>query len=573
MIAGAFLITLKGGHARGRLQIPAAPVWVPLAAVLGLSLIHVIRSPVPYSSLLFLVQVSAAITLYYLLWHRPNAVAPVTIALTWTCVLVPWIAFTVLFLGIRAPLGPFLNPNYTATVLLVCLALILGQLTRPPEGHGWKGVLLAAAVSGSIGLLLIGSRSAGLGMILLWLVYLLFGKGRLRLVSLLVIAMIVLLPSTTRYRVTEEYKVDPHAFSRLRIWKASLRMGADHPLIGVGPNLFYDYGPDYAFPMDDLPVRYGRIARKPHNEYLKSWAEGGAVGVTALGLLLVIVMRMALQALREGNTGPVLASGVLFYQAFFHDSTEVFSLMVMMAWCLAQITPGESRSVELREGWRRFLPAGLGVTVLCFSMAMGLDLAARYFWQKGAALMKSDAGLARASLLTSTRLDPLLPGAERDLARLLLVKMEETGSPGPDRVLEALAKARRLNRRDTAPLRLEAALYIREARTGEMPASKGLAMAAARLGEAAALEPHNALIRLSQAEVYWDLNQRGRALDLVSQALEMEPNYLEALRKNVSWLSVVDPQSAQKAEAELLEARERISGYRANSDYEEIILK
>ena len=574
MMAGVLLFVMRAGCAEGRIRIPAAPIWVPLVMVLGLSLIHMVRSPVPYSSLLFLVQVSVAMIFYYLLWFRRAAAASVNIILFWICVLVPWIAVQVLLMRSRAPIGPFLNPNYTATVVLVCLGAVLGRLIRSREEIRKTVVMLAAAVMCSIGLLLIGSRSAGLGMILLWSFYILFGKGRLRWVSLFVIAMILLLPSTARYRVTEEYKADPHAFSRIRIWNASLRMGADHPLIGVGPNLFYEYGPAYAFPMEELPVRYGRIAKKPHNEYLKSWAEGGIIGVTTLGLFLVIVMRMALLAVREGRTAQVLPVGVLFYQAFFHDITEVFSLMIMMSWCLAQITSEEYRRVEVQKGFRCFLPAAVSIVVLSFSIWLTLDLASRYFWLKGQRLIESDIHSARESVLTATNMNPLLPGAMRDLGRILLIQGgNPKGEPQTDRTMAVIKRAQSLNRLDTVPLRLEAALFIREARTGEVAASKGLTMAAAKLKEASLIEPYNALIRLSQAELYWDLNQHRRALDLVGDALELEPNYLQAHRKRVSWLSILDPDRAGWAETELLRAEERASGYRANSEYEEIILR
>ena len=122
--------------------------------------------------------------------------------------------------------------------------------------------MLTVAVLCSVSLMIIGSRSAGLGMILLWMVHLIFRKDHLRWMGIAVIGMIILLPNTIRYRVTELSSVAPHAFSRLRIWEASLKMGRDHPLIGVGPGMFYEYGPTYAFPTEELPVRYGRIARK-----------------------------------------------------------------------------------------------------------------------------------------------------------------------------------------------------------------------------------------------------------------------------------------------------------------------
>jgi tetratricopeptide (TPR) repeat protein len=411
-------------------------------------------------------------------------------------------------------------------------------------------------------------------MVLLWAAYFIFRKGRIRWVAILVIAIIILLPNTIRYRVTEGYKVDPHAFSRLQIWESSLNMGADHPLIGVGPSLFYEYGPAYAFPTEELPVRYGRIARKPHNEYIKSWAEGGIIGVVAAGLFLFFTMRMMVPAFKEGRHGPALAAGIMLYQALFHDLTEVLALMVLMSWCLAQLTPVQGRTLEVRSGPRRFLPVATGVVILCFAVWLNLDLSSRAFWQTGKRLMDGDLPGALKATKAATLVNPLLPGASRDLAQIrLMMNTQMTDEQELSQAMATILRAQRLNRLDTVPLRLEAALYVRAARAGDIKASKALAMAAGKLKEASLIEPHNALILLSLAEVYWDLNQRNRALDLVEDALEKEPNYLQAHRIRMSWLSTMDPGRVVRAEGELAKARERAAGYRPYSEYEEIILR
>ncbi|MCJ7500787.1 O-antigen ligase family protein [bacterium] len=574
LVAGVLLAVIREGSIRGSVQIPEAPVWIPLAMVLGLSLIHLVRTPIPYSSFLFLVHLALAAVFYYLLWSRLRKMAVVAMVLVRTGILVTWVAVQALVLGMRPPAGPFLNPNYTATVLLVCLAMALGSLMPSRERKWETAIMLSAAMLGSVGLMLIGSRSGGLGMILLWAAYLIFRRGRMRWVAILVIAMIILLPNTIRHRVTEGYKADPHAFSRLLIWESSLRMGADHPLIGVGPNLFYEYAPVYAFPTEELPVRYGRIARKPHNEYLRSWAEGGVIGVIGLGLFLFITLRMMLHSIKLGRPGPALAVGIILYQALFHDITEVFSLMVLMSWCLAQITPETDRTVEPGNGPRRFIPVATGVVILCFALWLNLDLASRAFWFKGKRLMDVDLPGALRTTKAATLINPLLPGASRDLARIrLMMSDQDTDEQELSRVLAATLRAQSLNRLDTVPPRLQAAIYIKAARQGEMKAAEALAAAAGKLKEASLIEPHNALILLNMAEVYWDLGQRERALDLLDNALRKEPNYLQAHRTRISWLSKLDPGRITWAQSELAEAQERAAGYRPQSDFEEIILR
>jgi len=156
LVAGVLLAVIRERSIRGSVQIPEAPVWIPLAIVLGLSLIHLVRTPVPYSSFLFLVHLALASVFYYLIWSRLRKVAVRAMVLVWTGILVTWVAVQALVLGMRPPAGPFLNPNYTVTVLLVCLAMALGSLMPSRERTRGTAVMLSAAMLGSVGLVLIG---------------------------------------------------------------------------------------------------------------------------------------------------------------------------------------------------------------------------------------------------------------------------------------------------------------------------------------------------------------------------------------------------------------------------------
>jgi len=410
-------------------------------------------------------------------------------------------------------------------------------------------------------------------MILIWLAYLVFGTGRSRLAAVLIIAALIVVPNTIRYRVTDGYKHDPHAFSRVQIWNAALKMGADHPFIGVGPNLFYEYGPFYAFAVDELPVRYGRIVRKPHNEYLRSWAEGGIIGVAITGWFLLVILRQMFQSWQNGQRGPPLAVGVVLFQACFHDITEVFALMLLLSWWLAQLVPGERSTFNVgRKAGRAILAAG--VVILCFSLWLNLDLISRGLWLKGQRFIDSDVSSALKLTKAATLVNPLLPGAARDLGRIRLIMSEpDTDAQNLNRIMATIVRAQRLNRLDTVPLRLEAALYARAASAGEIKSSEAHTMALAKLKEASLIEPHNALILLNLSETLWDLNQRNSALGFVEDALKKEPNYMEAHRTRISYISILQPDRVAWAQGELSKARERTSGYKALSDYEEIILR
>jgi O-antigen ligase len=78
--------------------------------------------------------------------------------------------------------------------------------------------------------------------------------------------------------------------SRELIWRASLRMAADHPVFGVGLDQFlYQYAPRYVEPAG-WPERY---TSHPHNLVLDFWLQLGLAGI-------VLLIGLALFCMRQG---------------------------------------------------------------------------------------------------------------------------------------------------------------------------------------------------------------------------------------------------------------------------------
>ena len=557
-----------------RFSLWRSPIWVPFLIIFFLSLYHLAWSPVPYGSLLFLAQITVCLVFFHLLVSRPGGIPAKGVVLVWAGVLVSWILAEGFIFGSRAPGGPFLNRNYLATMILSCLAYLAGWAVDGSRRRERVFVPAAAVFFCAGSLLLIGSRSAAIGTVLILILTASRGRGWIRWASGAMIVFVLLAPSTLRHRVTQEYKVDPHAFSRIEIWKAALEMGADHPLAGVGPNLFGGYSPEYAFPVEDLPVRFGRIARKPHNDYLRSWAEGGAIGVIATGLFLFLTLRLMVRAWREGRTGPALAMGALLFQALFHDITEVFALMALAAWWLAHLGPEEKGKFRIEQGKGVILAVTVGLCLAGSAVWLTLDVASRTFWNEGKKLMVSDLGEAERSLAASLRLNPVSPGVALDLSHVHTMLARQIGMREDfERAQGSILRSADLNRLDTRPLRLQAALFEDLAKKRPGAAEHALSAAVELLDRARELEPHNALILVSQADIFWKLGWESRALELIDQALMEEPNYLGAHRKKVSFLSMLDPGAAADAELSLEKAKKRAAGYQPQSDYEEMILK
>ncbi len=573
LVTAAFLIEMRERFTADSFSFSPNTLWIPFFLLYGLTLYHLALTPVPYTSILFLCQITVGFVFFHLLTVREQGLSTKTVVLIWMIVLLPWTFAGVLFAGARSAGGPFVNLNYLATVILSCMAYLAGSDLDADEHDGKSILFLVVASVCTVGLLALGSRSAAIGTVLVWSVILVKGRRRSRLVAAVVLAAIFILPSTLQNRVVEVSRKDPHAFTRIQIWEGALKMGLDHPLTGVGPKMFQEYAPVYAFPVEKLPVRYGRIARKPHNEYLRSWAEGGGIGVVVMGIFLIMTLRYGILAIRKGRAGPALATGTILLQAAFHDVSETFAILVLAVWWLALLTRDPDGNVEGVRKNSRLLYLSVLAFLIAATFWINMDVASRILWLKGQRLMTKQPAVSEQYLERSRIMNPLFPGTARDLGRIKLQRFRKRGDQESWQEAEAaIQRAISLNRRDSVPLRLYSALFVAAAdRTGSR--QQALAKALFLLEKAQELEPNNALIMLNSAEIKWDLALKREALGLVEEALSTEPNYLEAHRKKVSWLNALDIEGVEAAEKEFTTSTGRAAEYRPLSLYEEIILR
>lgn len=180
----------------------------------------------------------------------------------------------------------------------------------------WRWLLAAALLPIGACLLVTGSRGAYLAVAVALLAHLLLraraataGAGRrgqvvellgraafyAAVAALLLAAATVagVLPDAAGHALDRMLLVfDPQAsdlnFSRLRVWKDTLRMAADHVVWGVGPGGFDTLLPSYHYSAQPVP--------HAHNQFLHVLAERGLLGLVAL----LFVLRHALVAARKG---------------------------------------------------------------------------------------------------------------------------------------------------------------------------------------------------------------------------------------------------------------------------------
>lgn len=107
-----------------------------------------------------------------------------------------------------------------------------------------------------------------------------------------------------------------HGFAtpaRISIWLSALRMGRDHPLLGVGPdNFLYYYSDDPACAPGHIaahyyrqqafgaePVNFERCVSHPHNMILDLWLSTGVVGLLAALALLALFAVLGIRTFRR----------------------------------------------------------------------------------------------------------------------------------------------------------------------------------------------------------------------------------------------------------------------------------
>jgi O-antigen ligase len=153
------------------------------------------------------------------------------------------------------------------------------------------------------------------------------------------LALVGVLPGGERVRTM----LDPASgtgFFRLKLWRSTLAMIADHPVTGVGLDRFlYLYRSRYILPS----ARGEPDLSHPHNVLLDAWTRLGLAGVAVLAWLLVGFFRAAWRRLRTAAAeqraevlglvaamAAALAHGLVDQSFWVADLAFVFSLLLAL---------------------------------------------------------------------------------------------------------------------------------------------------------------------------------------------------------------------------------------------------
>lgn len=243
-------------------------------------------------------------------------------------------------------LSSFFAPvaNYAAMYLVPMSVITIGALLWKLINRWWwfgaAAMVIALALTVSFG----GYLSLGLGLLTLWWRWPIRRQRILALLAAIVVAVVGLIVLLQTPYLAEKFNTTDRSSSlvRTQIWRTSVEMVRDHPIVGVGPNAFE---PIYR---DTIPRLYWPplewLVAQPHQLYLALWLETGL-----LGLLVFIVgigwwfTRQAaswrrgepLSVLAVAAMLTILVHGFVDTPVFKNDLAIIFALVV----CLPFLAP------------------------------------------------------------------------------------------------------------------------------------------------------------------------------------------------------------------------------------------
>lgn len=183
--------------------------------------------------------------------------------------------------------------------------------------------------------------------ITIWLVHSRRGmRAALLFVGAAFVALLLSPGTLIRFNELKDRSLNPQVdISRPYIWSTAWKIGAQRPLIGVGPGNF-----EHIYE-STKPDAWARTMGHAHNEWLQEWATSGILGVLSFSWLVFVIAR-ALWRRRHSGALPALAAWVgvsagALFQCHFGDD-EVLMAAVFVA-CLG-LRSREDSADTIKEG-------------------------------------------------------------------------------------------------------------------------------------------------------------------------------------------------------------------------------
>ena len=257
--------------------------------------------------------------------------------------------------------GPLGMPNRFAQIMAILVPIALFQI----QASRTRGAKLLAA--GSLGLIMVGfslgfSRGAAVGLGAMFLVMIALGHVSLRQLVAVGVALVgvALLVPQYAVRLASIAKVaelatdasgpglgdaDSATQGRITEMVAGVLIFSDHPLIGVGPEMYRRHYPEYA------RVAGGRVrpnTREAHSLPIHIGAEHGALGLALFGAIFAVTLRDLWRARRRlaklrPDHARLVTGVMLAVVAFLTTSVFLHASFIRYQWFLLALAGATGR--------------------------------------------------------------------------------------------------------------------------------------------------------------------------------------------------------------------------------------
>jgi O-antigen ligase len=326
------------------------------------------------------------------------------------------------FIIVRPP-GTLGHADYFAAwlAMVVFLAILLaGRET----GSRWKGAARLCAFLGVFAIVLTGTRSALLGLVMGTLVFFAIARPRLDRTAVTTAAIFVtsigilfVSPAGLKLRARVHWSLDDaRGGARLLLWRDGLRMAVKKPLLGYGPETFTSQFPP--FESVALARAYPDFYQEsPHNVFIDVLASEGVPGAA----IFIALCGWALWTARKSAAlAAALTAGLvcLQFMVLTIPTALYFYLVIAMIAANAGAIPTKARRVPIVTFP---LAAAVALEALVFLFfAVRITVADRATALAYRYLAGGDVGSASRSYETAARWDPSSGNRDLNYARAMI---------------------------------------------------------------------------------------------------------------------------------------------------------
>jgi O-antigen ligase len=281
------------------------------------------------------------------------------------------------FTIVRPP-GTLGHADYFANWLVMVVFFALA-LVRLEDDCRWKFAANASLILAALAIVLSGTRSALLGLIAGAIVFLVIARPRLHrealLASAAAAACLVLLyvsPAGVKLRARVHWSAeDLRGGARLLLWRDSLHMAMQHPMLGFGPETFTGQFPPFA--SVELSRAYPDFYREsPHNMFLDALTSRGLPGAI---FLLALCLLGVWAARRNAALAAALVGAVVCQQfVVLTIPTALYFYLLLSMLVQSTIPIGQT---EPRPFPRLIIPIAAVIALVFLVFATRLTLADR----------------------------------------------------------------------------------------------------------------------------------------------------------------------------------------------------